>query len=1391
MDDAVFYMTLDFIAISCKKTRNGYIIEPLIKDSEVSKDLMIKGHRFYAIWDKRKTKWCDKKRDVRRLVDECIRDYIKEHGWDQEGAPSLDIKWASIENNGFMKLFENYCRNTADDNFIPLNSKLVFKSDPYVRENYSTFRLDYDLVDEPTPYYDKLARTLYSDEDLEKIEWIIGAVLAGDNAKIQKFLVLYGKPGTGKSTMIDIINELFKGYTSSFNAADLGSSSKAFSLEPFRDNPVIAYQHDGDLSRIEDNTKLNSIISHEIQPINEKNKSIYQMRITSVLILGTNKEVRISDAKSGLLRRLLCARPTNKKLSSKEYRECKDKIKFELGAIAYKCLKFYRDNPYKYEDHVDKEMFAGTNAFFDFMSTFYEEFLNDDDTDGYTSGTVAWDRYKKYYDDMGVRKELDKVAFQSELKSFFEDHVQDGRIVTKSGEKKHVRNAYIGFKQEFMYVDNHNGIRPSVVDVAGKSTDIFEGMPDWLRLKDVSDDLEAVKSNPFNIYFEDVRAQIAYRDRDDDLKNTRPKKAWDNWNGKLKAIDSRREHFVLCQDKEPNLIFLDFDNTDPKTGKKDLRKNLELAKQFPKTYTETSRSGGGLHLYYIYDGDVDDLSSLYDTGIEIKVMTGKQSLRRKLYLCNNEKIAHISSGLPLREDKKKVLDEYRLNDEKHLRNCIKKALARKVHANTRPSIDYIKMTLETAYESGMKYDVRDMRQAVMNFASMSTNQAEYCMNVVMELPFCSDEPSEDAQTSGYLENPIAFFDCEVFPNLFIVCYKVEGGTIGEGGKDEVVRMINPSANDISDLVHKYRLIGFNNLKYDNHILYARILGYSNADLYKLSLAIVSNDKNAGFREAKNISYTDIYDFSNTKQGLKKWEIELDLNHQEFPLAWDQPVPEDMWELAADYCANDVYATEVLFYSKKMKEDWAARQFLAKLSGLTVNDLTNTHSARIIFGNNRNPQSSFNYPDLSKEFPGYEFNQFGIDKDRYNIGPDGKSVRTTGRSIFMGDDPSEGGYVYYETGIHYNVALLDIASLHPSTVEALQLFGPEYTARYSELKALRVAIKHKDWDTARGYLDGGIVPFLEGVEQMSEDEQQELSDSLSYALKIVLNSAYGMTSAPFANPFKDPRNVDNVVAKRGALFMIMLKHEVQKRGFTVAHVKTDSIKIPNATPEIIQFVMDTGKKYGYSFEHEATYTKMCLVNKSVYIAKYDEYGERTKGGKHANQWTHTGAEFQHPYIFKTLFSHEPIAFKDYCETKSTSGGGAIYLDNNEKLTEDLEKELYSLKEELNNVDKGKMEIKKRIKAKQEEIDSIHSFSFVGRCGLFTPVVPGVGGGYLLRVDGDKVGAISGTKGYRWMESVTVKNKHLEDKIDMNYFRNLVDSAIDHIAEYGDADEFING
>ena len=111
-------------------------------------------------------------------------------------------------------------------------------------------------------------------------------------------------------------------------------------------------------------------------------------------------------------------------------------------------------------------------------------------------------------------------------------------------------------------------------------------------------------------------------------------------------------------------------------------------------------------------------------------------------------------------------------------------------------------------------------------------------------------------------------------------------------------------------------------------------------------------------------------------------------------------------------------------------------------------------------------------------------------------------------------------------------------------------------------------------------DGILAPFLDNPEYIKP---------LVTALKIVINSVYGMTSAKFDNKFKHPSNVDNIVAKRGALFMVDLRFAVEDEGYEVAHIKTDSIKIPNVDDYIIDFVHKFGAlpQYNYKFEHEHT------------------------------------------------------------------------------------------------------------------------------------------------------------------------------------------------------------
>ena len=58
---------------------------------------------------------------------------------------------------------------------------------------------------------------------------------------------------------MNIIQELFDGYCADFKAKELGMSNSDFALEAFKNNPLVAIDPDGNLSRIEDNTILNSI----------------------------------------------------------------------------------------------------------------------------------------------------------------------------------------------------------------------------------------------------------------------------------------------------------------------------------------------------------------------------------------------------------------------------------------------------------------------------------------------------------------------------------------------------------------------------------------------------------------------------------------------------------------------------------------------------------------------------------------------------------------------------------------------------------------------------------------------------------------------------------------------------------------------------------------------------------------------------------------------------------------------------------------------------------------------------------------------------------------------------------------------------------------------------
>ena len=1117
--------------------------------------------------------------------------------------------------------------------------------------------------------------------------------------------------------------------------------------------------------------------------VNEKYKTSYSNRFKSFLFMGTNRPVKITDAKSGLLRRLIDVSPTGDKLPQSEYASLTKQIDFELGAIAYYCKGVFLNAPEYYDSYVPKSMMGASNDFYNFIIDSYHIFKKENGV----SLKVAWEMYKTYCEEARVPHPLTKMYFKEEFKNYFSEYLE--RLDGEDGSR--IRSYYSGFKTDILDGDNSEKEPPKTIE---------KYKIDFCSTESIFD--KEMASCP---------AQYA-------SSNETPIEEWKGVRTTLSDIDTSKLHYVKTPE---NHIVIDFDIPD-ETGKKCYEKNLEAASKWPPTYAEVSKSGAGIHLHYKYSGDSSKLARVYEDHVEIKVFNGKSSLRRKLSKCNELPITTISSGLPIRGEK--VINFDSVQNEKHLRSLIEKNLKKEIHPNTKPSIDFIYEILEGAYNNGMTYDVTDMYNSIMAFALHSTNKAEYCINAVNKMRFKSEDASDPVKND---DKKIVFYDIEVFPNLLLINWKPQGLD------KKMVRMINPTPADVEALM-KFRLIGFNCRKYDNHILYARMMGYSNEEIYKLSKKIISNDRSALFGEAYNISFTDIYDFSSEKKSLKKWEIEMasvskeklkkqgftdeEINtikkvarHQELGLSWDLPVPEELWIKVSEYCDNDVRNTEALFTYRKA--DWTARQILADVAGMTVNDTTNTLTTRIIFGKEKKP--TLVYTDLAtgkqtgestyiKEeynaFPGYEFKYIEEDKKYHNL--------------FLNTDVGLGGYVYANVGLGINVAVLDVASMHPHSAIAMNCFG-EYTKNFENLIKVRICIKHKEYDKAALLFDGKLSKYL---------EDPAMAKALSVALKIAINSVYGLTAARFPNTFKDYRNKNNIIALRGALFMRLLQSKVDEFGYTVVHIKTDSIKIAEADNRIISYCMDFAKKYGYTFEHESSYEKICLVNDAVYIAKYSskEFCERRYGyiPEHnqelAGTWTPTGTQFQVPYVFKTLFSHEPIELEDLCEIKSV--GTAIYLDMNEDLLKEAgpdylsrEAEFIKLCKKYNNFEVSRdvsygfskytekekekymrdcaryNELKEIVYASAEKI---HSYKFIGKVGQFCPIKPGCGGGLLLREDDGKYSAVGGSKGYRWKESEIIRQLGTDDIIDKSYYQELVDKAVAEISKYCDFEWFVS-
>lgn len=923
-----------------KKQR--YVYTPGFRIGSNVKDLMVRGGKFYGLYNPETGLWETRDPRAVELIDEQVYQYVCE----KEGPDNMNdtehgpyVRRIADQRTGLIRNWHNFCENDFRGDWKPLNQKVIFSNQEAKRADYASVKLDYPLQEGPTPYYDKICSKLYLPSEQEKWEWYVGAILCHQQREIQKMVVFYGEPGTGKSTVIGkiIAETLFGGfeygYVSKFEANNL-CGRDTFGTQFLEKDAVLAYDDDAEMQVITSKTTLNKIISHEALEVNPKFGRKFTVSPNCLLIVGSNEPVQLSP-NSGMNRRLIDIRPTGNKLSAEEYDEAIEHLQFEKSGIAWRCYStFKRLGKHYYDKYIAEDMLNRTSPFQNFVVENYI-YLKDG-----SSLANAYDMYVKYAETCHFKNILVRHKFRDTLKLYYQSY---------NGTK------FEGFKVERI------GLKP--VEEENEETE-SENLPGeensnhWLIFDETS--------SLFDKVYADCPAQYA-------TEEGTPQAKWANVTTTLKDINSHKLHYVLTPG---DLIVLDFDIRGA-DGNKSFEKNLTKAEKYPPTYAELSKSGAGIHLHYIWTGgDPDKLSRVIEDNVEVKVAKGNSALRRMVTKCNSLPISELSSGLPFKDEggKKKVLNWEGFKNERALRKFVVNCMLKRHHGYTKPECDYMKKTLDEAYDKGFTYDLRDMQQDILVFALSSTNKSEYCIDIVNHLKLCSKDVEAAENERALLDDgsvdenaPIIFFDCEIFPSakqakaakvnypvdipddtpaLFVICWKLQG-------ESEVVRMINPTMDEVSDLF-KYRMIGFNNRNYDNHMLYAASQGYSSEELYTLSGKLVNENKEisrkAKFGPAYNLSYTDIYDFASAghKQGLKKWEIELDIHHLEWNQPWDWPVKKEDWVKVAEYCCNDVVSTEAVF--NHLQGDFIAREILADISGGTANDTTNQLTIRLIFGN---------------------------------------------------------------------------------------------------------------------------------------------------------------------------------------------------------------------------------------------------------------------------------------------------------------------------------------------------------------------------------------------------------------------------------------------------------
>ncbi len=250
----------------------------------------------------------------------------------------------------------------------------------------------------------------------------------------------------------------------------------------------------------------------------------------------------------------------------------------------------------------------------------------------------------------------------------------------------------------------------------------------------------------------------------------------------------------------------------------------------------------------------------------------------------------------------------------------------------------------------------------------------------------------------------------------------------------------------------------------------------------------------------------------------------------------------------------------------------------------------------------------------------------------------KSAKVANESIIR-DKKFRGGLVVEpKEGVHFDVTVMDFASLYPSIIKVKNLSYETVRCSHTECKKNTVP-QTNHWVCSKkngmtsvliGSLRDLRVNYYKTMTKKSSltDEERQLFTVASQALKVILNASYGVMGAEiFPLYFLPAAEATTAVGRHIILDTIDM---CEKVGINVLYGDTDSLFVKNLSQDQIQKIITKAKtKHNVELEVEKEYRYVVLSNRKK------NYLGVTKNGK-VDVKGLTGKKSHTPKFIKTLF-----------------------------------------------------------------------------------------------------------------------------------------------------------